>query len=236
MTEQKKLSKLCLTGFILMVLAPVLIILVSGTLFDFLSSSAFYVILAIILSLPVLGLVLSIIGLVNVRRKGLKGKGFGIAGVVLGGVYTFIAIIVAAVGGMFMWALSPHKTDKRLMNYYSDSEIVAVRYFSHDAEGYTFEELDEDRLDEFIDDLNSMELEAGGVMGYYGGSSCGIEMELEDGTYLTYDGSHLVLRGSRIDDDITSDDGNSDIEAVYVINCDFWEVMEEYFPSAEENP
>ena len=232
MTEQKKkLSKLCLAGFILTILTPLLIILVNWSDLDFLTNSVFYVILAIILLLPILGLILSIIGLVNVRRKGLKGKGFGITGIVLSGIYTFIAIIIAVFGGLFMWASSPHKTDKKLPTFYSDSEIVAVRYFNWDSGDYTFEELDEDRLDEFIDDLNSMELETGGMMGYYGGSDCGIEMELEDGTYLTYDGKHLALRNIRVDDTDSASSGYThiELEAVYVTNCDFWEVMGDYF-------
>ena len=114
---------------------------------------------------------------------------------------------------------------------------VAVRYYSREADGYRFENLDAGRLDEFIDDLNSMELETGGMMDDYWGGSVGIEMKLEDGTYLIYDGTHIDLLESSIDDDsvpgINKIKGKSDY--AYVMNYEFWEVMKGYFPSIEAN-
>ena len=53
----------------------------------------------------------------------------------------------------------------------TDSKIVAVRYFHREGDGLRFEELGEDKLDDFV----------------------------------------------------------------YVMNCEFWDVMKEYFPSIEEH-
>lgn len=129
-----------------------------------------------------------------------------------------------------------HIPDKKLPELFTDSPIVSVRYYHKDPEGIRFEDLDENRLDEFIDDLYSMEIEAGGMLDYQG-SSFGIEMELEDGNYLTYDGTYLALRSSKIiDEQPTAEneiEGNSNF--IYVLNCEFWDVMKGYFPSIEEN-
>ena len=64
----------------------------------------------------------------------------------------------------------------------------------------------------------------------------GIEMAMEDGTYQMYDGSWLELRRSELVDVYSTDEViNLKGNYVYVLNCDFWEVMKEYFPSIEEN-
>ena len=183
-------------------------------------------------------MVLSIIGLATARKKDRKGKGFGIAGIILTGVYTVLTLTVvligAVIGGLFFSVLAGHKTDKKIPTYYSDSEIVAVRYYHRDSEGgYRIEELDEDRLDEFVDDLNSMEIHTGGMMDYYWAGSFGVEMELEDGTYLRYDGTKLEhSKASFVDGP-----GNSDLikdEFIEVSNADFWGDMEKYFPAVSD--
>ena len=176
MSEQKKkISKLCLAGFILAIMPVILYALSSlsglGVLCD-----------PIILVLsPVVGLCLSIAGLVSVRKKGYRGKGFGIAGTVLNSIGVVIIGIVVLIFGLLVGMLKVRSTDKKIPTFYSDSEIVSVRYYHRDADGYRFEELDEDKLDEFVDALNAMELETGGALDYYWGGSYGIEMELEDG-------------------------------------------------------
>lgn len=57
-------------------------------------------------------------------------------------------------------------------------------------------------------------------------------MALEDGTYLTYDGTMLELVDRPIDDPESDDIKH---KFVYVTNCEFWDVMKDYFPSIEEN-
>ena len=102
MAEQKaKLSKLCLTGFILSVLAPF-----EFVLFNCFSSrlgiEAYWIILGLIICLPFIGMILSTVGLATARNKGRKGKGFGIAGIILPNVYTamVVILIVAAFSKM----------------------------------------------------------------------------------------------------------------------------------------
>lgn len=235
--EKRKISRLCLTGFLLTILSPVLYVLTNNLPYWPFGDAGAWALLAVILLLPVAGLILSIAGVATARKRGRTGKGFGIAGIVLSSIYVVIVLIIALIVGSFIAFFGRRETDKKIPTFYSDSDIVAVRYYYRYAGENRVEELDEDRLDEFVDDLDSMELEVGGMMDYYWGGTFGIEMELEDGTYMTYDGTRLEqLQRSRLDEDFSSDDkiyGNSDY--VRVMNEDFWEVMEEYFPSIEEN-
>lgn len=141
-----------------------------------------------------------------------------------------ISILAMSLCGCFLFEAT--STSNKIPTFFSDSEIVSVRYYYHESEGYRIEELDEDRLDEFIDELNAMELKSGGARDYFWGGSFGVEMTLEDGTYLTYDGTRLELLDRPIDDP-KSDDIKG--EFVYVTNCEFWDVMRNYFPSINEN-
>ena len=146
-----------------------------------------------------------------------------------------LTAFVLSVGGCEQ---ARHTPEESLYAIYSDSEIVSVRYFYKDENGYRFEDLEEDCLDEFIEELDSMELEAGGIMQsyYWWRGNFGIEMAMEDGTYQMYDGSWLELRSSELVDVYSKDDViNLKGNYVYVLNCDFWEVMKGYFPSIEEN-
>ena len=103
----------------------------------------------------------------------------------------FTSILALSLCGCFL--LESHSSSEKIPTMFTDSEIVSVRYYYHESEGYRFEELDEDRLDEFVDELNSMEIDTGGARDYFWGGF------------------------------------------VYVTNCEFWDVMKDYFPSIEEN-
>ena len=238
MSEQKReLSKLCLTGFLLSILFPVLFIFLNSSASGMLGDVFSWILTVIVLLCPLAGFVLSIAGVATARKGNKSGKGFGIVGIILPCVYAVIALIIGLFVGLVISAFTMHKTDKKIPTFYSDSEIVSVRYYYMGADGYRVEDLDEDRLDDFVDDLDSMEIQTGGMLNYYWGGRFGIEMELEDGTYMTYDGTKLELLGrSRLDDDFSSDDvlrGKS--RNVYVMNYEFWDVMKDYFPSIEEN-
>ena len=232
--QKKELSKLCLTGFILSILFPISMAFLSMHFHRTMG----WILLAIILPLPLVGFILSIVGLVTAKKKNKKGKGFGIVGIVLPSIYAVIAMILILLGAAFLSILKGGVTDKKIPSFYTDSEIVAVRYYHSEQDGsYRIEELDEEMLDEFVDDLNSMELHTGGMIDYYWGGSFGIEMELDDGTYMTYDGTRLErLSRSRLDEDFSYDDKiRGESTYVYIMNEDFWEVMNDYFPSIEEN-
>ena len=238
MSEKKReTSKLCLTGFILSILFPVMLLLVNLSLGRYLGGTVSGILNMIILLFPLTGLILSIAGLVSAFKKRRKGKGLGIAGIILNTLYIVIGIVIVLIGSLAVSAFLKHDTKKTIPTYYSDSEIVSVRYYYWESDGYRFEELDEDRLDDFVDDLDSMVITHGGLLDYYWGGNFGIEMELEDGTYLTYDGTRLTLRSSGIGDEYldSSNEIRRKSDYVYVENYEFWDVMEDYFPSIEEN-
>lgn len=96
MTEQKaKLSKLCLTGFLISVLSPFALALCIWFLWR-LETTIDWNIIGFMICLPFIGMILSIIGLVTARKKGRKGKGLGIAGIVLPAVYAVVVVILFA--------------------------------------------------------------------------------------------------------------------------------------------
>lgn len=86
MTEQKKgLSKLCLAGFILSI-SPVLLLplcLMFG-----------YTVLFAFLVLPLIGFIVSIIGLVSAKKKGKTGGVFGIWGIVFPSVGAVLLAVI----------------------------------------------------------------------------------------------------------------------------------------------
>ena len=113
MAEQKrKLSKLCLAGFIISILSPVLLVL--DYLSEDINPTIFWTALPVILLLQLAGFVLSIIGLVTACKKRRKGKGFGIAGIALPYVLTTtVVIIVVFFGGLILWGTSKTLEDER---------------------------------------------------------------------------------------------------------------------------
>lgn len=151
-----------------------------------------------------------------------------------------LLVWVITLSGCFLF--EPQKSTKTLTTLFSDSPVVEVRYYTdysnesrdEDDVAYRFEELDEDEIDEFVENLNSMEIKTLGFKNYWWGGHFGIEMTLEDGTYLTYDGTKLTLRKTPADAPYNSDDELKD-KFVEVVDRDFWEEMKEYFPSIVKN-
>ena len=230
MSENKKaLSKVCLVGFILVAAFPVLLVLPKKGIYGMLGDPLSLILSAALWLMPLVGFILSIAGVVTARRKGQSGRGFGIAGIVISIIYALIAALIAAGVYMFVSALSPHKTDKSLRTLYTDSEIVSVTCYHCVHGDYTIEVLDEDRLDEFVTDLDSIEIQTGGFANPHSEGSYIIEMELEDGTYLEYNGLTLeYLRRSRMDDDFAPQDV-IESETVRAVDGDFWDFADDYF-------
>lgn len=95
--QKKKLSKTCLAGFILSALFPILL-----ALNYFGSMLVHSVIVGLVLDrlmflFPAAGMIISIIGLISLRKKDRTGRKFGIAGIVLPNAY--VAIIVLMIIG-----------------------------------------------------------------------------------------------------------------------------------------
>ena len=100
MSEQKSMSKLCLTGFILVILSPVLLVLVDTVFAKFLNSTDLQT-SGVWAVLPVVGLVISIIGTATAGRNRRSGRGFGIDGIVLASICVcFVAVIALIVGAV----------------------------------------------------------------------------------------------------------------------------------------
>lgn len=92
--SNKELSKLCLAGFILTIMPVLLLPLCLIFPREYGVAAA----LAIILLLPLTGLIVSIVGLITAGRKGKTGKGFGIAGVVLPSIAAgIVAVFVVTI-------------------------------------------------------------------------------------------------------------------------------------------
>ena len=235
--QKRTISKLCLIGFILSILSPVLLIFINSSSFLWDVEIIYWAMFVIAILSPLVGLILSIAGLVSSKKKGQKGKGFGIAGIALTSVYVLMVLIFGLIVGLIIGAFTRHKTNKTIPTFYSNSEIVSVTYYYRESDGYRTERLDDDKLDEFVDELGSMKIETGGLMDYYWGESFGIEMELEDGTYMIYDGTKLeMFEKSHFDEDFSYDDKiRNKSDFVHVADYDFWEFAKEYFPSIEEN-
>lgn len=89
--SNKELSKLCLAGFILTIMPVLLLPLYLMFPRNFLLGKA----LPVSFLVPILGFIVSIVGLITAGIKGKRGKGFGIAGVVLPSLaVTVIALIL----------------------------------------------------------------------------------------------------------------------------------------------
>ena len=106
MSEQKnRLSELCLTGFILSILSPFLPLLLIVAAASSSSSVPFTLMVTAIVLVPLTGFALSIAGVATARKRGKKGKGFGIAGIILPCVYAVVAAIIAGGAGLIYFAL-----------------------------------------------------------------------------------------------------------------------------------
>jgi len=96
---QQNYSKSAVASFILAILYYPLL------LFNFYRSGGdvisfgLWILIRIILLLPVISTILAIVGLINIKREGLKGKALAILGIVLP-VVTFLLLILGAINGI----------------------------------------------------------------------------------------------------------------------------------------
>lgn len=124
------------------------------------------------------------------------------------------------------------KKKKALTDYYGESTVVAARYYSQGEDVYYYEELPEDQLPALVEKLDSMEYKYHFFhTDYFWGGQMGIELDLEDGNHITYDGTKIELRSeSRV---IDGDDPDNDLKSDFleITNCSFWEEMAPFFPS-----
>ena len=136
-----------------------------------------------------------------------------------------------------------HTTDKKIPTYFSDSPVESVRFYyflSQDEEfnaEYFYEDLPAERIGELTETLNSMDLVYHGFhTDYYWAYKFGIEMKLEDGTYLTYDGTKLTLSNAPIAEVYKKPSSETRIKDAFieVSNMDYWEAVKPFFPSTND--
>ncbi len=122
------------------------------------------------------------------------------------------------------------RSDKKLTKYYSDSPVIAASFYLGDE----FYELPQDQLPAFCEKLDSMELERHvGHVDYYWAYQFGIELSLEDGTFINYDGTKYNLFSTSLRE---SHDSENKLHGCFleVTNMDFWAEIREFFPNIPE--
>ena len=123
------------------------------------------------------------------------------------------------------------RTRKNLLNYFGESKVQSARIYIISQKDGQFEELKASRVPELVKKLESMQLKTKAFhTDYFWGGQFGIELTLEDGTYLTYDGTKLEHRRR------SRESGDRDnIESVFaeVTNMNFWEEMDGFFRMAK---
>ena len=123
------------------------------------------------------------------------------------------------------------RTRKNLLNYFGESKVRSARIYIISQKDGQFEELKASRVPELVKKLESMQLKTKAFhTDYFWGGQFGIELTLEDGTYLTYDGTKLEHRRR------SRESGDRDnIESVFaeVTNMNFWEEMDGFFRMAK---
>ena len=131
-------------------------------------------------------------------------------------------------------------TSTGLLKHWECGKVTAARfytYFNENGEGPLVEELPADRLEELAETLDSMKYKYHlGHTDYYWGGKFGIELELEDGTYWRYDGTHLERSKVPFQDQDKTDERPMRSSFVEVVECDFWKIMEDFFPAVKDSP
>ena len=144
-----------------------------------------------------------------------------------------LALVVSLYGCTFMLQGSP--TKQKLPSYYDEESVVAARFFTRTSdEPPILEELPQEKLTALTEKLNRMELTYHAFhTDYFWGGQFGIELERQDGTFLTYDGTLLSLRKRSVKDGYATED-TLKCTFLEVTNCDFWKEMESLFPSVKD--
>ena len=110
---------------------------------------------------------------------------------------------------------------------------VSARFYY--AGGDEVMELPADRLEELVRTLDAMEYKTHGFHSdYFWHGQYGIELVLDDGTYLDYDGTCLEQRSVSM---LKATGSETQLHKSYVevTNCDFWEVMDSFFEIVGES-
>ena len=123
------------------------------------------------------------------------------------------------------------ETNKKLVSYYGEHSVTGARFYMDDyaSDDMITEELQSDRVQELVEKLESMKLKYHAFhTDYFWGGKYGVELDLDDGTYLRYDGTKLEHYGVSVKNKSTSADM---IKGCFleVTDCEFWEEMSRFF-------
>jgi len=130
MSEEKKLSKLCLTGFLISILTPVL----TGLLIccnSLLSEDHFELaLIACAVLLPIAALIVSIVGVATAGKRGRKGKALGLIGIGLPVAYlvVIIALVVGYNAMSFSKNLATGQSDLYRMGHKGIGTVLNTEY------------------------------------------------------------------------------------------------------------
>ena len=120
--QNRQISKLCLTGFILSIVSPLLWIL--SLLMTLAGPVAYAVTLLLAAVLPLVGLIVSIVGVATAGKAGKIGKGFGIAGIVLPIVYAVLTTVMIGIFGVLVIGGINKKMEEQKLNEFYDMDGV----------------------------------------------------------------------------------------------------------------
>lgn len=144
---------------------------------------------------------------------------------------TIAFILILALTALSLSGCFGGRTRKNLLNYFGECKVQSARIYIISQKDGQFEELKASRVPELVKKLESMQLKTKAFhTDYFWGGQFGIELTLEDGTYLTYDGTKLEHRRR------SRESGDRDnIESVFaeVTNMNFWDEMDAFFLSAK---
>ena len=145
MTGEKKLNKMCLTGFIFSILPLVLglgMFILWRNAYDNLDLTVAYIVSMVVVPLSmfvfsIIGLSLSISGTVTARRDGQNGMGLGIAGIALPVLYT-VAVVVLLVlfVGSCVKGLDKQSKDRKQSDIYNMGSVGNHENTEYDVSRY----------------------------------------------------------------------------------------------------
>ena len=144
-------------------------------------------------------------------------------------------LLAFALSGCFLF--TPSKSSKKLTTYFDeDAKVVGARVFASPKkadEEYYFEEVAPEDLDALVKEIDSTPLTSHFAhTDYFYKGSYGIELTLDDGTYLIYDCTRLDHTSKPFDPENRTFDADEK-EFLEDTNEDFWDRIAPYVPGMD---
>ena len=120
--------------------------------------------------------------------------------------------------------------EKTLSTYYEDGEIVSARYFYDEDGERVWVDIPEDKVDEFVEELDTLTINhVGGMKNYFYGWRNGIELTYESGRFIRFDGEMIRYYYTGSEDSYTN-------IYMYFEEGDeaFWDILSEYTVDGRE--